>query len=224
MKKHPATYTKTLMPEFRRILIEQLGPSDPAHPHVVLDPFAGVGTIHELRPEYSTIGVELEPDWAQESPYTYIGDSTDLPEHWETFFDAVVTSPTYGNRMADHHDAKDGSKRHTYRHTLGRALTKGNTGGMQWGDEYRNVHTRVWQEVARVLRHGGVFILNISDHIRKGEVVPVAAWHRDVICTMGFTLVNTDHEHTPRQRHGANGHLRVDYEVIYTFRRNDVEQ
>ena len=220
MREHPATYSKGMIDKFRDLLIGELGPSDPAHPHVVLDPFAGVGTIHQLRPEYATVGVELEPEWAQESPYTYIGDSTDLPGHWGDFFDAVATSPTYGNRMADHHDAKDGSKRHTYRHTLGRPLTKGNTGGMQWGDEYKNVHMRVWREVARVLRPGGVFILNVSDHIRKGEVVQVAEWHRSVICVMGFTLVSTIQMPTPRQRHGANGHLRVDHEVIYTFRRN----
>lgn len=220
MADHPATYTNGFISRFRDLLIQHLGPSDPAHPHVVLDPFAGVGTIHTLRPEYATFGVELEPEWARESPYTYIGDSTDLPEYWETFFDAVVTSPTYGNRMADHHDAKDGSKRHTYRHTLGRPLSEGNTGGMQWGAEYRDTHTRVWNEVARVLRPGGIFILNVSDHIRKGEVVSVAQWHHSVICTLGFTLVSADSVATPRQRHGANAHLRVESEVIYTFRRN----
>ena len=74
MADHPATYTNGFISRFRDLLIQHLGPSDPAHPHVVLDPFAGVGTIHTLRPEYATFGVELEPEWARESPYTYIGD------------------------------------------------------------------------------------------------------------------------------------------------------
>lgn len=47
---------------------------------------------------------------------TVIGDATRLPFD-NRMFDAVITSPTYGNRMADHHDAQDGSKRITYRHS-----------------------------------------------------------------------------------------------------------
>ena len=50
-------------------------------------------------------------------------------------FDMVVTSPTYGNRMADHHNAKDGRRRITYTHNLGRTLTPGNSGAMQWGED-----------------------------------------------------------------------------------------
>jgi hypothetical protein len=63
-------------------------------------------------------------------------------------FDAICTSPTCGNRMADHHEARDISPRHTYRHVLGRPRTPGNSGALQWGDgiageEYRALHVAV---------------------------------------------------------------------------------
>ena len=65
-----------------------------------------------------------------------VGDAEFLP-YKDDFFEAICTSPTYGNRMADHFEAKDGSKRNTYRYAIGRALDEENTGKMQWGKKYR---------------------------------------------------------------------------------------
>lgn len=58
----------------------------------------------------------------------------------DTFFDAICVSPVYGNRVSDSHNAKDGSKRVTYTHMLGRKLTDGNTGCLQWGEKYKQAH------------------------------------------------------------------------------------
>ena len=73
--------------------------------------------------------------------HTTTGDSGQM-HYPDVTFDAICTSPTYGNRMADHHEARDGSPRDTYRHVLGRPLTPGNSGALHWGDgiageEYR---------------------------------------------------------------------------------------
>jgi hypothetical protein len=99
----------------------------------------------------------------------------------------------YGNRMADHHIAHDGSPRHTYRHVLGQPLTPGNSGALQWGDgiagrsgageEYRALHVAVWTEARRVLKPRGIFVLNVKDHIRGGVVGPLTGmrWDGDVI-------------------------------------------
>src|SRR3982750_3152473 len=68
---------------------------------MVLDPFAGIGRIHQLEDldrGIITEGVEIEPEWAALDPRTRLGDATALPEHWAAAFDAVVTSPCYGNR------------------------------------------------------------------------------------------------------------------------------
>ena len=84
-------------------------------------------------------------------------------------FDAVVTSPTYGNRFADKHNAKDGSIRRSYTHDLGRTLHAENSGSMQWGQAYRDLHVKAWAECFRVVRPGGLFVLNISDHVVQND-------------------------------------------------------
>jgi DNA modification methylase len=121
--------------------------------------------------------------------------------------------------MADHHEAKDSSKRITYRHILGRALTTGSAAGMPWGNRYRDFHSEVWAECARVLKPGGDFILHISDHIRKGEVQHVSAWHRDVLVKEGLAFVEGLEMASRRMRFGANRELRVVSEYVYHFRK-----
>jgi hypothetical protein len=199
----------------------------------VLDPFAGVGGVHTLSTEsvrrqgdlwgpmtsrIATVGIELEPEWAYQHPRTMVGDARALPFSDATF-DMVVTSPTYGNRMADHHNAKDGSRRITYTHNLGRRLTPGNSGAMQWGEDYRLLHRLSWEEVERVLPIGGLFVLNVSNHIRKGQEMPVVEWHRDSLLAMGFTLERDIEVPTARLRYGANHAYRVGCEHVLCFRR-----
>lgn len=99
---HPAKYSRPIIDTIRTHL-RTLLPSGPLAPVRILDPFAGVGGIHELAPEYDTTGIELEPEWAACHPRTTVGDATQLP-FVNGWFDAVVTSPAYGNRMADSYD------------------------------------------------------------------------------------------------------------------------
>ena len=87
--KHPAKYTDVLLPIFEEMLNGC---------NKVLDPFAGTGKIHSL--PFETVGVEIEPEWAQMSNNTIVGDATDL-QFANCEFDAICTSPTYGNRMAE---------------------------------------------------------------------------------------------------------------------------
>lgn len=208
--RHPAKFTDTIL--------------DAIAPHIrpgwrVLDPFAGTGRIHALaeRCGATSVGVEIEPEWAELHPLTVVGNALDLPADWTCSFDAVVTSPTYGNRMADHHEAKDSSRRITYRHTLGRALNEENSGKLQWGKRYREFHERAWAEAARVARHR--IILNASDHIRAGERQHVTSWHVDTIEALGFVPVGIHEVPTPRMRLGANASLRVAHEYVVVFDR-----
>jgi tRNA G10 N-methylase Trm11 len=154
----------------------------------VLDPFAGIGGVHDLDLfGYHTVGVELEPKWAAAHPRTIVGDATSLPFADESF-KFVVTSPCFGNRMADHHNAQDGSYRRTYRYMLGQELHPRNTGQLQWGPAYKVMHAVAWFEAWRVLQPGGVFVLDIKDHIRDHRRQHVTDWHYEVLSGLGFEL------------------------------------
>ena len=263
MTDHPAPYTDALLPIMAELL--------PAGPARILDPFCGTGKIARLRqwlPEAQFFGYEIEHEWAAEARAAgcrcITGDSRDMI-YGRDAFDAICTSATYGNRMADHHDAQERCRRcfgqgewctlhgmaqddprhdytypecehamipctscngtgshtytrHTYRHTLGRPLTEGNSGGMQWGEEYRALHVAVWTECRRVLKPGGILVLNMKDHIRKGVLQPVTNWHAVTLLMLGFVCTRRVHVPCPGQRHGTNGHLRVEYESVLQFR------
>lgn len=210
---HPARYSVELLPHLAD-LARRYGLAN------VLDPFAGVGGIHELRawvPGLVTTGIEIEPEWANASPYTRQGDALALPFPAGAF-DGIVTSPTYANRMADNHNARDDSRRNTYRHRLGRPLHPHNSGALQWGERYRLFHLRAWTEAARVLAPGGLFVLNCKDHIRAGKVQPVTAWHVGALGDLGFVELERIAVECPGNRYGQNGHARIDHEWIIALR------
>jgi len=207
MIKHPAKYTNVLLPVFERILSTYNCIN-------VLDCFAGTGKIHSL--PFNTTGLELEPEWASQSSGTIVGDATKMPFADESFC-AICTSPTYGNRMADSHEAKDKSVRNTYTHKIGRKLSDNNSGAMQWGDKYRVMHQQAWSECFRVLKHGGVLILNFKNHIRKGAEVDVFGWHVQELIRIGFTLRSVEQIMVNGNGFGQNGTLRIPFEYVATF-------
>ena len=216
---HPAPFNREVIMEIARII--------DAHPdnHLrILDPFAGIGRIHVL-PELVatktlvTAGLEIESEWADWQAATLCVDATDIP-FGDARFDMVITSPTYGNRMADHHDARDGSKRRTYRHGLGEPLHLRNTGRLQWGTEYRVLHEQVWDECVRVLRPGGWMLLNVKDHVRGGRRIPVTAYHIEYLGGAGLNLDTIASVSTASMKHGQNRDARVgNGELIVAFRK-----
>lgn len=216
MTPHPAKFSKPIIPHLREIVLaeaERLGCCA-----LVLDPFAGVGGVHVLTEptKVATFGAELEPEWADQHPRTFVGDATALD--WkDSCFHAIVTSPCYGNRMADSFQATDESKRHTYHHYLGRRPTDGSAAVMVWGRKYREFHELAWAEALRVLRPGGLMVVNISNHIRDDEEQPVVEWHAQTLMAMGCLLVEARRVSTHRNTHGAN-RRRVDGEMILVFR------
>lgn len=204
-KPHPAKYTDALMPVMAGML---------STARRVLDPFGGTGKIFALDIPAEIHAIELEPEWAQCDKRMTVGNALHLPYAPATF-DAVCTSPTYGNRMADR--LLDGYERITYTAKLGRKLSADNSGGMQWGDEYRRFHVQAWTEARRVLAPGGVFVLNIKNHIRGGVEMLVTEWHIDALQSLGFVMLEHVKVATPSMRFGQNGGARVGYESVIKF-------
>jgi len=218
--EHPAKFSKPVL----KSIVSLIEPEFLLRPTNVLDPFAGVGTLFTFLecayvgcPDWSLVGLELEPEWAAQHPAIEVADALEIP-YPANFFDLVITSPSFGNRMADHHNAKDGSKRTTYKHVLGRPLSENNSGAMQWGPAYREFHERTWSEVLRVIRPGGTFILNIKNHVRKGVEEPVAQWHVGALTMLGFGLSAIRMVKSEGNRYGKNGGVRVDYEYVFRFK------
>jgi SAM-dependent methyltransferase len=211
-KAHPAKFSGEVM-AWLRLAGHRWLPPGPR----ILDPFAGVGTVHALG--WQAVALELEPEWARQSPGpAVVGNALALPFP-DCTFDGIITSPCYGNRMADHHNARDDSKRHTYRHCLGRPLHVANAGAMQWSRDYQLFHEAAWAEAVRVLRYGGYFLLNVSDHIRAYQRQPVTWWHLSCLQALGLELMEVTPIYTKRQRHGANANLRVDHESLCVLRK-----
>lgn len=227
LKPHPATFSKNVLETAADIINTDISLAIfPYAKYKILDPMAGIGGIHKLTklcyPHHVlTYGIELEKEWAEQHSGTAQGNLFDLlkkPQYRN--FDCIFTSPTYGNRMADHHEAKDGSHRRTYKHYLGRDLSENNSGQMQWGREYQMFHHEAWNVCYDTLKPGGLMLLNISDHIRKGEVVPVTAFHIFALQKAGFHLVRPHKVITQRYRFGANAEARVPNEYIIEARKD----
>lgn len=211
MIKHPAKYSDCLMQYLAKYL---------QFSKLILDPFAGTGKLKQIRSD--AILLEIEPEWAKINK-AIVGDAQFMPFK-NNMFDAICTSPTYGNRMADHfvdHQVSKKYVRHTYRHYLGRKLNENNSGKMQWGKKYQLLHFNSYKECKRVLKHNGLFVLNISDHIRASKQVYVSEWHKDTLCELDFKLIKHYKINTPRNKHGRNYKSRLDYENIYIFRKGN---
>lgn len=92
---HPARFSPQVVAYLRDLLAE-IGPD--ARP---VDPFAGTGEKwDEILPLGGWTGIEIEPEWASMHPRIRQGDALD-PLAYPAGMALGVTSPTYGNRMAD---------------------------------------------------------------------------------------------------------------------------
>jgi hypothetical protein len=208
--QHPAKYTDALISSFVNML---------RGAERVVDPFGGTGKVFLLNKWYPSMeiqAVEIEPEWARINSRTTLGNALALP--WKDgYFDAVCTSPTYGNRMADKLPEDGAWTRLGYADKLGRNLDHDNSGAMQWGDKYRDFHVKAWKEATRVLCTGGRFVLNIKNHIRGGQEQLVTEWHIETLQAIGYDMIEHKKINTPSMRYGQNSDKRIEYESVILF-------
>lgn len=212
--KHPAKFSASIIVAIDELLLER------SFEGRILDPFAGVGGIHvfhDPRGRRWTTGVELEPEWAHEHVRTRVGNATRLPPSWTGAFSAVITSPPYGNRMADK-DMRP-SVAATYMKQLGRESSPGSMNHLQWGPAYQRLAMGFMLEAWRVLEDGGDFLLNVSNHVRKNTVIDVVGWYVDHVEAFGFEIDEVRCIPTPRMRNGANAKNRVPAEALIVARK-----
>lgn len=215
-RPHPAKFSDVILEHVSTIL--------PDHIDTIVDPMAGVGKVVNLGPDYKYLLNELEPEWANQIDDMYdvtVGDAKDMtiPSDINT---AIVTSPPYGNRMADFFKSqtRPESMKGRYGGDLGRRLTEGSTASKKFGDEYRVMMSEIYTALTDQMCSGQLFILNVSNFIRSYKEVNVVGFYLDLFTTMGFTLDALYPVVTPRRGGtGANQDLRVDHEVIMLWRK-----
>lgn len=227
---HPAKFGRLVLDALGRLVREEADAL--GRRPLVLDPFGGVGRVHELRPWADTVAVELEAPWVRQRRRNSVrGNALRLPVRSGSV-DVVSTSPVYGNRMSDHHNARDPSTRRSYTHDL-RAMTgdpsyrlhPANVGVLPWGAKYRESEAAAMAEMWRVLRPGGLLLLVLSNYFRKpGSVkrlVPCVEWHMLYALGHGWLLEGALPVGSPRYRFGANRDDRVTSEFVLQLRRPD---
>jgi len=75
-------------------------------------------------------------------------------------------------------------------------------------------------EMVRVTAPGGLVVINVSDHIRRGEPQPVSQWWLDMMKAASLEIERQIKVPTPRMRYGQNHQLRVENEWVYVGKRN----
>ena len=214
-KKHPAVMNEKILDACNSLL--------PDKKMRILDPFAGIGSTAKYLTNYDVVGIEIEKEWAVQNEHTICGDSlTEIPKLGK--FDAIVTSPCYGNRMADDFKQSEENTRKyiTYKHFLNKKLSNGTTANLHFGkknNKYEDLHLKIWKVCVTSLKVDGLFILNCKDFISDGKLMEVTNWHIDTLSSLGLTETKKVKVKSKGMRYGSNSNLRLDYEYVVCFKK-----
>jgi len=218
MKKtpHPAKYSNELLPVLAKYSYGE-----------ILDIMGGVGKAGLLKKFNTNIKSvtinEIEKEWSEQAYNNGVdtvitGDARKL----SGVYDCIVTSPPYGNRMADNFKAGNpDSMRKMYVGDLGRQVSKGSVCCKHFGRGYEEEMVSILDAVIENVVFTR-FILNISNFIRQFKEINVVSWYKNYFRTKSFVLIAEEKVVTRRQKGvGANTHLRVPSEYILVFEKVD---
>jgi hypothetical protein len=220
---HPAQYSREVLEAIKPIIE---GFCLPVH-----DPFAGTGVrlgalCDEL--ELPFFGIEIEQEFIVDKR-VFQGDSTDRWSYPRLGSYLIVTSPVYPNGMADHFEAHDNSRRHTYRQALAKVLGHDSPlhehnmgrysvrGGIKAYRRYQTLASDASQ-----WWWPNPVVLNVSDFIHKDTVIPLVAFWESMLRGHGYEIRDYQQIATPRQRFGANATKRVDHEIVFVAEAHNV--
>ena len=215
MAKNPAKFTDSIIDVIASKISEWGG-------QMFLDPFGGSGKVASIKNliQCEVHCNDIEKGWKEDYPVDkWYNQDAEFLDTNGILYDAIITSPTYGNRMADHHNAKDGSKRITYTHRYGEKLSEGNTGVMHFGKEYKLKHTNIFRHLIHLIHNNGLVMVNVSNFIRRGEEVDVVGWWKEMLSSLGLVFVEEVLIDTPRMRFGANREKRVNKESLLIYKK-----
>ena len=215
--RHPAKFSNELLPVIARYCYGD-----------IVDIMGGTGKVGLLKNYNSLIksvcSNEIEEEWANQGAangvdVVIVGDARFISGK----FDCIVTSPPYGNRMADNFKpSKPDSKRSFYAGDLGRTPSKGSTSCSHFGDKYTKEMADIYENVFKNVEFD-LFILNVSNFIRQFKEVDVIAWYKEFFLFRDFVLIAEEKVRTKRQKGvGTNTLLRVETESVLVFRRAPV--
>jgi ubiquinone/menaquinone biosynthesis C-methylase UbiE len=87
--------------------------------------------------------------------------------------------------------------------------------------EYQELHAAVWREVYRVLRPGGLLVLDLKDHLVLGEPQHTPEWHYAELTVIGFVRERTIQVATAgdqnTHRHRGQQRKTVDFEEVTSW-------
>lgn len=221
-RPHPAKFSKQLIPHIAEMIPEDC--------YYICDPMAGVGQLlllheHYPRGDFIFDFNELESEWVNQIPKVHPTRSIHCMDAKDyklaDDIDIIITSPPYGNRMADFFmsETRPESMKGRYAGDLGRRLTEGSVASQKFGDRYRSNISHIYGNIFDQMRSGSYFLLNVSNFIRNHKEENVIGFYLNLFSEY-FHLEEFRKVKTPRNRgHGANANLRVEHEVLILWRK-----
>lgn len=222
-RHHPAPYSEGLFPIFADLISSVAVERQQVK---LLDPMCGEGSILDIKQHLPGVAFQVHASdlyrWTYAREGVHVADATSLP-HPDSIFDVIVTSPPYGNRMADALSS-DGDNRVTYADRRGAEAQPNDVSGMQWGQQYRLTMSTIWAETVRVAKPGALIVVNCKDHIRQARIQPVTEWHLLALTRLGCTITALRFLLTSGVKGIANDSARTGFETVFAVTTPDHTQ